>query len=292
MRIKAGNKYLDRKNRVVEITEQLAHKINGYSFTGQDDYGFVVYYTAKGDFGTPGTPDEHDLVAEYNDPPLVVPPARTTSIGLAAGTNNSLQLEIGKSYRTRDGRRAEVTNVAEVCDQYGHSALGFLHGDDHTEPCVLGWTADRFYNPTKVSHVWDLVAAWDLPAEVAPVPNATQDDGTRRTFSTGYQRDTGKDKGRFDLLSQAYYGNLRVAQLFARGAERYGAANWLKGAPLSVYADCMNRHAQKAAAGWDDEDHTSACAWNALCLMHTQELIKQGKLPKELDDLPKYEVPK
>ena len=36
------------------------------------------------------------------------------------------------------------------------------------------------------------------------------------------------------------------------------------------------------------EDHMSAVAWNAFGLIHTQEMIKRGLLPKEFDDLPNY----
>ncbi len=121
-------------------------------------------------------------------------------------------------------------------------------------------------------------------------PEETLDDGQTRTFASGYHRDTATGKGDFALLGQAFYGLQEVAILFQQGAAKHGKANWLLGAPLSVYVDCMSRHAAKLAAGWTDENHASAVAWNALCMMHTRRLIKDGKLPEALDDLPKFDV--
>ena len=221
-----------------------------------------------------------------------------------------MQIEVGKSYRTRNGLKVTVTNeISDPSTIFSH-IISWVDSHNRTEQSAVKSNGSYYSvgeSPLDIIEPWIEDSNGNIPYDfskaltntteqpniaLGPESKAIRDDGTKRTFSTGYQRDTGKDKGRWDLLSQAYYGLLRVAQLFARGAEKYGAANWIKGAPLSVYADCCLRHATKAAAGWEDEDHWSAVAWNALCLMQTQEMIKQGKLPKELDDLPKYEVPK
>lgn len=112
----------------------------------------------------------------------------------------------------------------------------------------------------------------------------TKDSGERRPFDTGAHRDVATGKGRYDLLPPE--GIKRLAQLFERGAEKYDDRNWEKGIPLSVYADSMLRHAFQAAAGQEDEDHLAAVAWNALCMATTQQRIREGLLPAELDDLP------
>jgi hypothetical protein len=39
--------------------------------------------------------------------------------------------------------------------------------------------------------------------------------------------------------------------------------------------------------GARDEDHLAQAAWNVLALIETQFRIEQGRLPKELDDLPR-----
>jgi hypothetical protein len=111
-----------------------------------------------------------------------------------------------------------------------------------------------------------------------------KDSGKRQQFKTGAKRDTQDGKGRFDLLP--VNAMFRLACHFENGAKKYGDSNWLRGIPLKRYLDSLLRHAFKLAGGLDDEDHLAAIAWNAMCLLETQELIRQGKLPKELNDLP------
>lgn len=114
--------------------------------------------------------------------------------------------------------------------------------------------------------------------------HVTKDSGTRRAFSTGSQRDAATGKGRYDLVSPLAL--LRLALLYERGAEKYDARNWEKGQPQSVYLDSAMRHLQKHLAGWRDEDHLAACAWNVFCMMHQEE--QRDRLPAELFDLPDY----
>lgn len=112
-----------------------------------------------------------------------------------------------------------------------------------------------------------------------------KDSGSRRRFKTGAQRDIADGKGRFDLLPARALRRLAIH--FERGAAKYAARNWEKGQPLSVYADSGLRHAFSYLQGMRDEDHLIAAAWNLLCLADTEERIKDGLLPAELDDLPK-----
>ena len=114
--------------------------------------------------------------------------------------------------------------------------------------------------------------------------NKVVDSGKRQEFGTGAVRDTQEGKGRFDLLP--YYAITRLAQHFENGSQKYGDDNWRKGIPLRRYLDSMMRHAFKFMAGMKDEDHLSAIMWNSACLLETQEMIRIGLLPKELDNLP------
>lgn len=114
--------------------------------------------------------------------------------------------------------------------------------------------------------------------------NEVKDSGVREEFATGSKRDTRKGKGRFDLISPIALK--RLAQHYENGAIKYGDRNWEKGQPLSRYMDSLIRHAYCVMLGMVDEDHLAAIAWNAFAVIHTQELIRQGRLPKELDDLP------
>ena len=111
-----------------------------------------------------------------------------------------------------------------------------------------------------------------------------KDSGERQEFSTGARRDTQKGKGRFDLLP--VNAIFRLAKHFENGAEKYGDDNWRKGIPLRRYLDSLMRHTFKLAGGLEDEDHLSAIIWNACCLLETQELIRQGKIPEEFANLP------
>ena len=112
-----------------------------------------------------------------------------------------------------------------------------------------------------------------------------KDSGNRETFETGSNRDTRAGKGRYDLLSP--YVMERDAKHMENGAVKYGDRNWEKGQPLSRYIDSAIRHIQKYMMGQRDEDHLAAARWNIGALMHTEHMIQLGRVPQELDDLPR-----
>jgi hypothetical protein len=111
-----------------------------------------------------------------------------------------------------------------------------------------------------------------------------KDSGTREQFDTGSRRDTREGKGRFDLLPMRAI--TRLARHFEAGAKKYGERNWEKGQPISRYLDSAIRHSCKHLQGERDEDHLIAAAWNLMCAADTEERIKAGLLPKELNDIP------
>lgn len=111
-----------------------------------------------------------------------------------------------------------------------------------------------------------------------------KDSGARRNFSTGSVRDTGAGKGRFDLISQIAL--LRLAQHYEKGSEKYGDRNWELGQPVSVYLNSLSHHLNDYLLGKRAEDHLSAISWNAFAAVHTIEMVRLGKLPPELDDVP------
>ncbi len=110
------------------------------------------------------------------------------------------------------------------------------------------------------------------------------DSGTRRAFETGAVRDAEEGKGRYDLLSPIALK--RLAQHFENGAKKYSERNWEKGIPLASFFDSGIRHMYAFLSGDTSEDHLAAAMWNIHCLIHTQEMIKQGKLPEILNNLP------
>ena len=110
-----------------------------------------------------------------------------------------------------------------------------------------------------------------------------KDSGKRQQFTTGSVRDLNVDKGDFSLLPCRAIALL--AKHFQAGCKKYGAANWKRGQPLSRYVDSGLRHAFKHLNGDTDERHDIAAAWNFMCLIETRQMIEDGLLPKELDDL-------
>lgn len=113
-----------------------------------------------------------------------------------------------------------------------------------------------------------------------------KDSGKRREFESGAVRDVITGKGRFDLLSPIALK--RLAQHTESGALKYSDRNWEKGIKLSSFIDSGIRHFFDYLEGKRDEDHLAAVMWNAQGAIHTEELIKRGLLPKELNDLPNY----
>jgi hypothetical protein len=111
----------------------------------------------------------------------------------------------------------------------------------------------------------------------------TKDSGQREEFATGARRDVQTGKPRYGLIPT---GPLRrLAELYARGAEKYGEHNWQKGMPLSRVYESLYRHLIQWRDGDRDEDHLAAVAWNAFTLMAYEWMIAKGQLPATLDDL-------
>ena len=113
--------------------------------------------------------------------------------------------------------------------------------------------------------------------------DAVKDSGAREQFATGAVRDIQAGKGWPHIIPTTAL--LRLAKHFQNGAVKYGKNNWQKGIPLSSYLDSAFRHWCAVKDCKQDEDHLSALIWNAACFMETVELIKQGKIPKEIDDI-------
>jgi hypothetical protein len=112
---------------------------------------------------------------------------------------------------------------------------------------------------------------------------SVNDTGSRRETITGAVRDRAQGKGRYDLITPI--GLHRLALHYENGARKYKDRNWEKGMPLSWFLDSAIRHLFSYLAGDRSEDHLAAVAWNAMGFIHIEQLIKDGKLPKELDDI-------
>ena len=114
-----------------------------------------------------------------------------------------------------------------------------------------------------------------------------KDSGGRREFDTGCVRDRGEFKPRPALISP--YMKERVGTWLAKGALKYSDRNWEKGMPISECIESLERHLMKYQMGMDDEDHLAAIVFNAMAIIHYEEMIKRDNLPAKLDNMPKYE---
>ena len=100
----------------------------------------------------------------------------------------------------------------------------------------------------------------------------TKDSGKREQFQSGMQRDTQEGKARFDLLfpkDVPYEGQFltRVAELLARGAEKYAERNWEQAegmVEMERFKASAMRHLAQWMAGEEDEDHAAAVVFNLL----------------------------
>lgn len=108
------------------------------------------------------------------------------------------------------------------------------------------------------------------------------DGGKRIDFGEGCAvREPSDGKGRPDLISP--FGLTRVAKWYELGSKKYADRNWEKGMPFSRYTASMFRHVIAWMKGDESEDHLSAIVWNALAIIHHQEL---GEF--QWDDMPHY----
>lgn len=136
---------------------------------------------------------------------------------------------------------------------------------------------------TSSVYVWDYnIVPWLEPLPDHPVQekisSPIKDSGERTEFRSGAVRDMHEGKG--DMLSVPWAAMLRVSTHYENGAKKYGRYNYLKGIPVSSFVDSAIRHLAKYVAGYDDEDHLSAAAFNVLGAIQMEE-----EMP-EMCDLP------
>lgn len=115
---------------------------------------------------------------------------------------------------------------------------------------------------------------------------AVKDSGKRDEFGTGAVRDTGDEKGAYELISPVFMKRLAVH--LERGAKKYSARNWEQGMPMGRTMQSLIRHAFQYLEGRRDEDHLGAIACNIMFLIHYEEMIHRNVLPERLNDLPDF----
>ena len=115
-----------------------------------------------------------------------------------------------------------------------------------------------------------------------------RNSGAEESFTTGAVRDTSDDKMRPDLFSP--FAEERVGNWLMLGARRYAERNWEKGMPFSRCWASLCRHKTKWQQGQRDEDHLAAIIFNAMAIIHFEEMVRRGVLPEQLDDMPAYQA--
>ena len=111
-----------------------------------------------------------------------------------------------------------------------------------------------------------------------------KDTGNRTQFPTGAVRDIGDGKGIPCEIPPIAL--MRLARHFEAGAKKYGIGNFRKGIPLASLFNSAFRHLLAASEGRTDEDHLAAALWNVAVWIWTDHEIKNGRLPKTLENLP------
>jgi hypothetical protein len=142
--------------------------------------------------------------------------------------------------------------------------------------------------PSSMSDEWSFPQAKDLKFPSDELNAAKEEiskdpEGAIRKFKSGAVREALGDKGRMDLLPPRAL--IELSKHFQQGARKYEERNWEKGMPLSQFIDSGMRHLAKLMMGRHDERHDRAAAWNIMCFLETVERIKEGILPRELDDI-------
>jgi hypothetical protein len=108
--------------------------------------------------------------------------------------------------------------------------------------------------------------------------------GARETSISGGVRESAAGKGRFDLIPARPYKRLAVH--YEAGSLKYEPRGWEKGLPLARFLDSLERHLNAFKAGDRTEDHLAAIIWNAFGYIETEARVEEGRLPKELYDVP------
>lgn len=103
----------------------------------------------------------------------------------------------------------------------------------------------------------------------------TLDSGKREEYPSGMVRDTTKGKPRFDLIDRPMLR--RAAELYARGAEKYGDNNWQLANSedeLVRFQASAFRHFMDWLEGKRDEDHGAAVFFNIAAAERVRDQLQ------------------
>lgn len=107
--------------------------------------------------------------------------------------------------------------------------------------------------------------------ELSPGGFETKDSGKRVEFDSGMMRDTDEGKPRYDLIPLEPLK--RLAELYARGAVKYGDNNWRlanSDKEIQRYKASAWRHFVSWQNGELDEDHGIAVVFNVFAVIYLE----------------------
>lgn len=99
----------------------------------------------------------------------------------------------------------------------------------------------------------------------------------RYEYGTGAVRSSDCKTERWDLISPI--AMQRLAQVYAEGAEKYGANNWEMGMPVWSILNHALRHIFLYQSGDDTEDHLGHALWGMAAAVHSAEMAARGIEP-------------
>ena len=104
----------------------------------------------------------------------------------------------------------------------------------------------------------------------------TKDSGKRVDYTSGMRRDVQEGKPRYDLIDRPYLK--RLAELYARGADKYGDNNWQLAnseEELKRFESSAFRHLMQYLEGDRSEDHACAVTFNLAAAEHVRSKLKK-----------------
>lgn len=118
-----------------------------------------------------------------------------------------------------------------------------------------------------------------------------KDTGKREKFNEkSAVRETALGRGMPWLIPTRMARRLSVH--LEKGALKYSPHNWRSGMPLSRYVDAIYRHTWDFIEGDRQEDHLSAIVCNAMFLGESLEMIENGEMDGNFDDLTQLHLSK
>lgn len=186
----------------------------------------------------------------------------------------TLQIEEGKFYRTRDGRKVGPMRLTAP-DRRSEFPWTDAPRRTIVDGFVRDWRADGVFHPHKPGHGADIVAEWADEQDISEEEFLSElrekaydqivEHRAQQKDEPGWKMDVGKP--RIDLVAPEFVQ--QTADVLAFGAAKYSERNWEKGMSWGRCFGAMMRHMWAWWGGErnDPESGLPHLAHAACCLM-------------------------